>query len=78
MVSVDTIVREVFTLTDTKIRIESELDIQSYLQNLNYALDHGALISFQKNRVVDDNRDVKHTNQYTVSDLFPNEDPKTA
>ena len=78
MVSVDTIVQEEFTLTDINIRIESELDIQSYLQNLNYALDHGALISFQKNRVVDDNRDVKHTNQYTVSDLFPNEDPKTA
>ncbi len=78
MVSVDTIVREVFTLTDTKIRIESELDIQSYLQNLNYALDHGALINFQSNRVIDDKRDLKHTNKFTVADLFPNEDPNIA
>ncbi len=78
MVSVDTIVREVFTLTDTKIRIESELDIQSYLQNLNYALDHGALINFQSNRVVDDKRDLKYTNIFTVADLFPNENPNIA
>ena len=78
MVSVDTIVREVFTLTDTKIRIESELDIQSYLQNLNYALDHGALINFQSNRVVDDKRDLKYTNKFTVADLFPNENPNIA
>ena len=49
MVSVDTITGG-FTLSDFNIRIESELDIQSYLQNLNYALDHGATISFQIDR----------------------------
>ena len=67
MVSVDTTIQEGLTLPDTNIRIESELDIQSYLQDLNYALDHGALINFQIDRVVDDNRDIKHTNKYTVA-----------
>lgn len=65
-------------MTDEKIRIESELEIQSYIQDLNYALNHGAVINFQIDRIVDDNRDIKHTNKYTVTDLFPNEDPKTA
>ena len=38
MVSVDTAYGG-FSLSDSNIRIESELDIQSYLQDLNYALD---------------------------------------
>lgn len=76
MVSVDTVLGG-FTLSDSNIRIESELDIQSYLQDLNYALDHGASISFQIDRVVDDNRDIRHTNRFTVADMFPNEDPTT-
>ena len=50
-------------------RIESELEVQAYLQNLRYALEHGAAISFQIDRVVDQNRDEKHTNRYTVATL---------
>lgn len=60
MVSIDTVFGG-FILSDSNIRIESELDIQSYLQDLNYALDHGASISFQIDRVVDDNRDIRHS-----------------
>ena len=65
-------------MPDTKRRIESELELQSYLLDLRYALSHGATISFQAERLVDQNRDVKHTNQFTVADLFPNENPVDA
>ena len=63
---------------DTKERIESELEVKTYIQNLKYALDNGAKITFQVKRVVDENRDKKYTNQYTVDILFPNENPVEA
>ena len=63
---------------DTKERIESELEVKTYIQNLKYALDNGARITFQVKRLVDDNRDKKYTNQYTVNTLFPNESPEEA
>ena len=59
-------------------RIESEFEVKSYLQDLRYALQHGAELSFQEERMVDKQRDKKFTNRYTVADLFPNEDPKAA
>lgn len=62
----------------TKERIESELEIKSYIQNLKYAIDHGAKINFQAYRHVDNDRDQKYTNQYTVNTLFPNENPVDA
>ena len=62
-------------MSELKYRIESKLDIQAYLQDLNYALDHGANVSFQIDRKVDNNRDVRFTNQFTISDLFPTENP---
>lgn len=65
-------------MPDTKARIESELEVRSYLQDLRYALNHGATISFQAKRQVDQNRDVKYTNQFTVADLFPNDNPVDA
>ena len=61
-----------------KTRIESEIEVKSYLQNLRYALDHGAEISFQAKRLVDEKRDEKYTNQYTVDTLFPDENPVDA
>lgn len=63
---------------ETKERIESELEVKAYIQNLKYALEHGAKITFQAKRLVDKNRDEKYTNQYTVSALFPNENPEEA
>lgn len=62
----------------TKARIESKLEVKSYIQDLKYALDHGAKINFQARRFVDDNRDEKYTNQYTVATLFPDENPVDA
>lgn len=65
-------------MADTRTRIESELEVSSYLQNLRYALSHGAKITFQAERLVDQNRNIKYTNQFTVADLFPDENPVTA
>ncbi len=59
-------------------RIESELEVKSYIQNLRYALNNGANIEFQENRFVDRSRDEKYTNKYTVNKLFPNENPVDA
>lgn len=71
--------KENLKLSDTiNLRIESELEVKSYIQNLKYALDNGAKITFQVKRVVDENRDKKYTNQYTVDILFPNENPVEA
>ena len=60
------------------IRIESEPDVKTYLDRLKYAIKNGAEIKFQISRLVDTNRDIKFTNQYTVSTLFPNENPVEA
>jgi len=38
---------------DLRTRIESETDVWAYLQNLRYALEHGATITFQAERQVD-------------------------
>lgn len=62
-------------MADTKSRIESELAVRSYLQDLKYALDHDARITFQQARYVDRERDFHYTNSYTIATLFPDEDP---
>ena len=65
-------------IENTNIRIETELEVKAYIQNLKYALEHGATIQFQAHRLVDKQREEKYTNQYTVATLFPNENPVTA
>lgn len=56
-------------------RVESKLDIETYLARLKYALQSGrSKVNFQKERVVDENRDEKFTNKYTMFSLFPDED----
>lgn len=62
---------------DIESRIESRLDVQCFLQDLIYALDHNPIVRFQEVRQIDQHRDLRHTNKYTVADLFPNEDPVT-
>ena len=62
-------------MAETRTRIESELEVRSYLQDLKYALEHGAKVTFQEERQVDQSRDVHFTNRYTVADLFPDENP---
>lgn len=59
----------------TKARIESEIEVKSYIQDLRFALNNGAKIDFQVKRLVDEKRDEKYTNQYTVHKLFPDENP---
>ena len=59
-------------------RIESETEVRAYVQNLKFALNNGAKINFQVKRLVDENRDEKYTNQYTVNTLFPDENPVDA
>lgn len=63
---------------NTKTRIESKLEVNTYLQKLKYALDHDAQITFQARRLVDKQRDEKYTNKYTVDTLFPDENPVDA
>jgi hypothetical protein len=56
-------------------RIESRLEVMTYIDRLKYALQSGnARISFQKDRRVDEYRDRKYTNRYTIFALFPDED----
>lgn len=64
--------------TGINARIESELEVKTYIQNLKYALENGGTISFQTKRFVDENRDERYTNIYTVESLFPNENPTEA
>ena len=64
--------------SETTVRIESEIEVKAYIQNLQYALNNGAKIDFQIKRKVDDKREEKYTNKYTVDTLFPNEDPVVA
>ena len=56
-------------------RQETRLEVQSFVGNLRYAIESdSAKISIVKNRRVDQNRDPKFTNRYTLSELFPDED----
>lgn len=59
-------------------RVESELEVKTYIQNLRFALNNGAKINFQVKRRVDDNREERYTNEYTVNTLFSDENPVTA
>ena len=65
-------------MADLRTRIESETEVWAYLQDLRYALEHDAKITFQAERQVDQNRDQRYTNKFTVADLFPDENPVDA
>lgn len=62
----------------TKDRIESKIDVESYIQRIKYALEHDAKIEFQVKRQVDNEREIRYTNQYTMNTLFPDENPVDA
>lgn len=63
---------------ETIARIESELEVKAYIQDLKFALNNGAKINFQVKRRVDDHRDEMYTNQYTINTLFADENPVDA
>ena len=65
-------------MEDEKSRIESEPEVQSFLQSMTYALNNGAQLIFQDRRRVDRDREIKFTNAYTVAKLFPDENPTEA
>ena len=62
-------------IKDINSRIESKTEVAAYIQSLKYAINNGAKIDFQAHRRVDDERNEKYTNMYTVNTLFPNENP---
>lgn len=64
--------------TDCTSRIETKLEVRAYIQNLKYALDNNCKVTFKIKRIVDDNRDERYTNRYTVADLFQDENPTEA
>ena len=57
-------------------RVESEIEIKTFVTKMKHALENGAEISFQTERIVDTERDEKYTNKFTIPNLFPDEDPK--
>lgn len=65
-------------MSKNEYRIESESEVDTYLSQLRYALDSGATIYFQEVRRVDNNREEKFTNRYTIAYLFPKENPEEA
>lgn len=61
-------------ITEIK-RKESKLEVQTYIDRLKYAIKSGSVtINFQKVRNVDQDRNKKYTNRYTMGQLFPDED----
>jgi len=65
-------------LDDEKSRIESEPEVQSFLQSMTHALNNGAQLIIQYRRRIDRDREIKFTNTYTVAKLFPDENPVEA
>lgn len=58
---------------------KSKAEVETYLSKLRYALlDQSTLIDFQEERHVDQSREKKYTNVYTVAELFSDELPKEA
>lgn len=58
-----------------KKRKESKDEVQTYLARLRYAIrSDSAKLSFLKDRNVDQGRNKKYTNRYTMEQLFPNDD----
>ena len=58
---------------------ETILEVNTFLDKLRYALEHGAKINIQMDRLADMNRsDYRCTNRYTIMNLFPNQKPSDA
>ncbi|HAE61483.1 MAG TPA: hypothetical protein DCG38_04015 [Eubacteriaceae bacterium] len=56
-------------------RKELRLEVKTYLDRLKYALENGsATINYQEERRVDQKRNKRYTNRFTVSQLFPDDD----
>ena len=61
-------------VNETK-RIETKIEVQTYIDRLKYAIKSDSVkLNFQKERMVDQKRNKKYTNRYTIGKLFPDED----
>ena len=60
---------------ETRSRIESEQEVKAYIQDLKFALNNGARIDFQARRKVDEKREERYTNQYTVEAFISEWEP---
>jgi hypothetical protein len=67
------------THQDSLSRIENKSEVEAYLARIKYALENSHTeIKFQRNRIIDASRDEQYTNEFTVHDLFPNDNPVEA
>lgn len=56
-------------------RRESKFEVETHLDRLKYAIESDSVrVNFQRNRRIDQDRDKKYTNRYTIARLFPDED----
>lgn len=61
--------------TTEQKRKEPKIDVKTYLDRLKYAIQSGSgRFNFQKDRKVDQGRNKKYRNRYTMGQLFPDED----
>lgn len=61
-----------------KRRIETREEVNAYLARLRYLLNNKTGITIQLKRNVDEIKPIQNTNQFTVTDLFPDENPEEA
>lgn len=64
------------TTKENENNIDKKVEVNTYIDRLKYLLNSKQTkILFQEERKVDETRDIRFTNKYTISDLFPNENP---
>ena len=60
-------------------RIETKDYIETFIAKVRYCMESGdCKISLQLGRKNEENKNIRFTNQYTLNELFPNEDPAVA
>jgi len=64
---------------ENKKTTKSEAEVEAYLAKLAYTLGQdNTLITIQEDRRIDSERNIKYTNRYTITALFPDESPREA
>ncbi len=67
------------TSGENKKTTKSKAEVEAYLAKLFYTLgQENTSITFQEDRRIDSERDLKYTNRYTITALFPDESPRDA
>jgi len=55
--------------------IKPEFEVKSYIDNLKYAVENGAVIVFAEDRLSEKTKPMEYRNKYALADLFPDESP---